>query len=419
MINSLLLMPVHVSVRGFAVSAAPDGEALRTFSSPFQLSLADWKLERQTTEAIRKLAPEAPSYLKPYWIARLNRQELSDIQPLYDAFRRLDFQAKIFQSRAFPGLVATAEGIITYAQQTVPRNYGRMRDILAAAETVAPSKKEQMEFMRLIRECNASAVRLIRPAHHLLKYLRQYSEQLRDFTTAFNQTAHNPAQLITDAGQIPVGADQTNNIAGTTAPLTENNGWLLTWDASKRACRIVLAARPNLCIAPNRRKIAEFRFPSFLCGIEPVNAADSSQLWLLDPASSHQVISWFNRREIVLDLSGSSGWGPGTQLLAYPRHGGANQRWSFTPRLLQFWDEAFYLAVRPFARNTNLTTVIEHILGAWRAILDDLDNVKKHIQTQFDLNEPFLSGLRMDAVIRAWEEIGAESRDLIQNAARN
>jgi hypothetical protein len=86
------------------------------------------------------------------------------------------------------------------------------------------------------------------------------------------------------------------------------------------------------------------------------------------------------------------------------------------PKLLQFWDEAFYNAVGPFARNTQILTVMEYILGTWKAVSDDLNAVQSTVKTQFDLNKPFISGLNVDATIGVWTHTGTEARNFIQNA---
>jgi len=181
----------------------------------------------------------------------------------------------------------------------------------------------------------------------------------------------------------------------------------------------------RICMEVDGKTMAlAWRNPHAWISVRPVRPAleapsrDSAQLWRLNIDASRQIISHFDDPNYVLDISGNSGWGPGTDILCYWNNNGNNQHWSFQPQPRNPAEVHFYDIIAPAASLDPPSVVadVQRMYGAWGSISKDLELGLEAMGPKFDLGEPFISGLNADAAIASWKSVADDAAAFAQFA---
>lgn len=407
-------------IASFAVSkaAVAGSPAAPQPVEPFDVSAEQWRGVKELVGRLRGFEPDLPYDPFPNLAREIEgyagefrtHDHFGPILPLLNSWIALKETSSQWETATLPGLVAVAEGIRAYDAEVVPL-YKELQEILEPLEDRKPTADDHAKFVNVTGSLRGRAKSCAEAADRSLAAVRGFVDHVENFRRDINNTPLPQAPQIMSRLGLSVRPRPDRHLEAASPNRSDPlQVWRVFPSGQGRAFLVSLNGVEHAITAQPGS--------GWGAAVEPFNR-DRRQFWGVGSADGmpdEAMISGYNVG-CTLDVSGNSGWGPGTDILYFERNGGPNQRWYLEPPQMDGGAHIVYLCATRLMANVTPSRIndLQHIRGDWEAVEQDLATGLEHIEKDFDLGQPFASELNADAAISAWGRIAKEAEALLAN----
>ncbi len=341
---------------------------------------------------------------------------------LQDTWWALIDAARDWDDRVKPSFQAMAGDIISFADVTAARHYGRLAELLRPLQGRAPTKAEADACVTVLDRLVQAAQDRARRAVKLNSQIGPFADAAHRFGQAFARHERNPPIRVMLPG-VPFlclsYGDDNLACAGDIRRQDERHWWILDFQPQSGAYTFTSATSPDrvLVVDQNPQLITLANSaPVFLISEAPrprleARAAVTNQAAALFYVPPHDglYIQNVSYPGFTLDCVGNDFWGEGTPVLCFRKDGGVNQRWAFDPPPRSPREIAFHDVVAPSGALAEQIGRIRPLQGDWAAIADDLRAGVGRVLGCLERGEPFTLGQRIEEVLEAWRRLALEA----------